>query len=73
MPTTRISGGTLPHGPSGKRMRAEFLFRSHDLATWEYLHPFLEDDIFGLPGDDGGCPYFWPIGDSATSCCTSAT
>ena len=57
-----ISGGTLPHVPSGKRTRAEFLFRSHDLATWEYLHPFLENDIFGLPGDDGGCPYFWPIG-----------
>ena len=44
-------------------MRAEFLFRSRDLATWEYLHPFVEGDIFGLAGDDGGCPYFWPIGD----------
>ena len=42
-------------------MRDEFLFRSRDLATWEYLHPFLEDDIFGLPGDDGACPYFWPL------------
>jgi beta-fructofuranosidase len=58
-----LSGGTLPHGPSGRRTRAQFLFRSPDLAHWEYLHPFLEDDIFGLPGDDGGCPYFWPIGD----------
>jgi len=27
------------------------------------MHPFLEDDIFGLVGDDGACPYFWPIGD----------
>ncbi len=58
-----ISGGALPHGPSGRRRRAEFLFGSRDLVTWRYLHPFLEDDIFGLPGDDGGCPYFWPIGD----------
>ena len=58
-----LSGGTLPHGPSGRRTRAAFLFRSHDLATWEYLHPFLEDDIYGLAGDDAGCPYFWPIGD----------
>ncbi len=58
-----VSGGTLPHGPSGKRMRTEFLYRSPDLATWEYLHPFVEADIFGRPGDDGGCPYFWPIGD----------
>jgi beta-fructofuranosidase len=32
-------------------------------VTWEYLHPFLEGDIYGLAGDDGGCPYFWPIGD----------
>ncbi len=58
-----LSGGTLPHGPSGKRMRSAFLYRSRDLAAWEYLHPFLEGDIFGLPGDDCGCPYFWPIGD----------
>jgi beta-fructofuranosidase len=57
------SGGTLPHGPSGRRLRAQFLYRSRDLATWEYLHPFLEEDIYGLAGDDGGCPYFWPIGD----------
>lgn len=57
------SGGTLPHGPSGRRTRAQFLFRSPDLARWEYLHPFVEEDIYGLVGDDGGCPYFWPIGD----------
>ena len=58
-----LSGGILPHEPSGKRTRAEFLFRSSDLKTWEYLHPFVEGDLFGLVGDDGGCPYFWPIGD----------
>jgi beta-fructofuranosidase len=58
-----LSGGALLHGPGGQRMRAGFLFRSRDLLSWEYLHQFLEDDIFGLPGDDLGCPYFWPIGD----------
>jgi beta-fructofuranosidase len=56
-----LSGGTLP-GPGGKRVRADFLFRSKDLASWEYLHPFVEDDRFTLIGDDGACPYFWPIG-----------
>ena len=56
-----LSGGTLP-GPGGKRVRANFLFRSKDLANWEYLHPFVEDDRFTLIGDDGACPYFWPIG-----------
>ena len=58
-----LSGGTLPHGPGGRDVRANFLFRSEDLASWEYLHPFVEDDRFTLVGDDGACPYFWPIGD----------
>ena len=58
-----LSGGTLPHAASGKRKRANFLFRSPNLVDWDYLHPFVEDDIFTLPGDDGACPYFWPIGD----------
>jgi beta-fructofuranosidase len=57
-----LSGGTLP-GPGGKPVRANFLFRSSDLATWEYLHPFAEQDRYSLVGDDGACPYFWPIGD----------
>ncbi len=58
-----LSGGTLLHEPSGKRRAADFLFKSHDLITWEYLHPFVEGDAFTLVGDDGACPYFWPIGD----------
>lgn len=48
--------------PGGELVRAEFLHRSGNLVDWEYLHPFLENDIFGLVGDDGACPYFWPIG-----------
>jgi beta-fructofuranosidase len=58
-----LTAGTLPNGPGGKPVRAEFLHRSKDLAKWEYLHPFLEDDRYGMVGDDGACPYFWPIGD----------
>lgn len=58
-----LSGGTVPHPPSGKRRAADFLLRSHDLVKWEYLHPFVESDVFTLTGDDGACPYFWPIGD----------
>ena len=56
-----LSGGTLP-ATGHKVKRANFLFRSADLANWEYLHPFVEDDLFTLVGDDGACPYFWPIG-----------
>ena len=58
-----LSGGTLPHKPSGRRTRANFLFKSENLVEWEYLHPFIEEDHFTLIGDDGACPYFWPIGD----------
>ena len=57
-----LSGGTVP-GPDTKRTRADFLLRSKDLASWEYLHPLVEKDPSGLVGDDGACPYFWPIGD----------
>ena len=58
-----LSAGTKPEGPGGKPVRANFLLRSDDLEHWEYLHPFVEDDAFTLVGDDGACPYFWPIGD----------
>ncbi len=57
-----LSAGTLP-GPGNQRVRADFLLRSSDLAAWEYLHPLVENDPYGLVGDDGACPYFWPIGD----------
>lgn len=58
-----LSGGTLPTGPGGKQIRANFLLRSADLEHWEYLHPFVENDRYTIIGDDGACPYFWPIGD----------
>jgi beta-fructofuranosidase len=57
-----LSGGTKPEGPAGKPIRANFLLRSEDLEHWEYLHPFVEDDRYTMVGDDGACPYFWPIG-----------
>jgi len=58
-----LSGGTQAYGPAGLRFPAEYLLRSSDLVNWEYLHPFVEGDAFSLVGDDGACPYFWPIGD----------
>jgi beta-fructofuranosidase len=57
-----LTAGTHNTGPGGKSVRAEFLHRSTDLAHWKYLHPFLINDQYGLVGDDGACPYFWPIG-----------
>ena len=58
-----LSAGTKPEGPAGKPVRANFLFESDDLEHWTYRHPFVEDDAFTLVGDDGACPYFWPLGD----------
>ncbi len=57
-----LTAGWRNEGSGGKRVRKEFLHRSEDLASWEYLHSFLEGDLFGMVGDDGACPYFWPIG-----------
>ena len=37
-------------------------FSSDNLIKWKYHHEFVENDLFSLVGDDGACPYFWPIG-----------
>ncbi len=58
-----LSGVHLREGPANKHIRINFLFKSRDLKNWKYLHPFVEDDRFTMVGDDGACPYFWPIGD----------
>jgi len=59
-----ISGGigTYQPGPGNKPLRLNHLLRSDNLTDWEYLHPFVEGDCYSLVGDDGACPYFWPIG-----------
>lgn len=58
-----LSGSVDYTGPGGKPVLAEFLFRSRDLANWEFLHQFVENNHFTQVGDDGACPCFWPIGD----------
>ncbi len=58
-----LTAGTSPKGPGGKPVRANFLHRSKDLAKWEYLHEFIDGYDFSRVGDDGACPYFWPIGE----------
>jgi len=58
-----LSAGRAPKGTAGNKFPAAYLFRSKDLANWEYLHEFVEEDRFTMIGDDYACPYFWPIGD----------
>ncbi|MEO8870499.1 MAG: glycoside hydrolase family 32 protein, partial [Granulicella sp.] len=49
------------------------LYRSPDLRSWEYLHPFTDSGATGQPGDnvvDTGdmweCPDFFPLTDAVT-------
>jgi beta-fructofuranosidase len=58
-----LSAGRAPKGPGGRQVATSYLFRSKDLANWQYLHEFVENDRFTLINDDYACPYFWPIGD----------
>ncbi len=57
-----LAAGRRDRGDGGHFGTAS-LFKSKDLATWEYVHEFVEGDRFTLKGDDYACPYFWPIGD----------
>jgi beta-fructofuranosidase len=59
-----LCGGVEPNKHGKREHRADFLFRSKDLVHWEFLHNFIDGDLFGHVGDDGACPYFWPIGDN---------
>ena len=58
-----LSAGQRSDGPGGQRVATDFLFESENLSDWTYLHPFIEGDRYSRVGDDGACPYFWPIGD----------
>lgn len=58
-----LSGSASPQVEGGRNVRTEYLFRSADLRDWEYLHPLVKGDFDCIPGEDGACPYFWPIGD----------
>ena len=42
--------------------KVNHIFRSNDLITWIYMGEFVEGLRFQMAGDDGACPYFWPIG-----------
>ena len=57
-----LSAGRAPVGSGGRQVPVGYLFRSKNLASWEYMHEFVEGDRFTLIGDDYACPYFWPIG-----------
>ena len=41
---------------------ADHVFRSTDLAEWEYVGELVEGGFYTEPGEDGAVPNFWPIG-----------
>ena len=51
-----LLGGAYKDGSAG----LTFLYRSADLTTWEYLHPFCEGTV---PGERWLVPDFFPSGD----------
>ena len=55
--------GTYQDGERGiDAVGVDHLFRSKDLADWEYLGSLMEDAFFAEPGEDAAVPNFWPIG-----------
>ena len=55
--------GTFRDGERGAdAVGVDHLFRSGDLAEWEYLGSLMEDAFFAEPGEDAAVPNFWPIG-----------
>lgn len=58
-------------GNPGTRTPAT-LFRGKDLATWEYVGPFLDHDMPGVEADDDiSCPDFFRIGGKHMLLCIS--
>ena len=58
-----LSAGVHENRFTGGLRRSENLFSSKNLTDWKFEHPFIADEAFSDTGDDGGCPYFLPIGD----------
>lgn len=53
-----LLGGSIPNEYGVGSEMQEFLYKSTDLVNWEFMHPFVENNIFTRPNDDGSCPYF---------------
>ena len=63
-----LGGRELPED----RVDTAFLFRSQDLVSWEYLHPFYKANPAWTDRiEDCSCPDFFPIGDRHALVCIS--
>lgn len=50
-------------GTREKSRMVHHLFFSQDLDRWAYIGELFDENVFIPEGNDGACPYFWPIGD----------
>ena len=57
-----LSGKVAYHEVSGEMIRQGYLFHSTDLINWDYIGPFIHNDIENKVCDDLSCPTFWPLG-----------
>lgn len=56
-------GDQNQRGRSYRNQMVEHLFHSQDLEHWSYMGELAPGGFPQIPlGNDGACPYFWPIG-----------
>lgn len=53
----------LVGGESHRNEVAIHVFHSKNLIAWDYLGPLMEEQRFLPEGNDGACPYFYPLGE----------
>lgn len=58
-----LYGKQEERGKNYKNIMVEHLFHSQDLEHWSYMGELAPSGFPQMPsGNDGACPYFWPLG-----------
>jgi beta-fructofuranosidase len=58
-----ITGNSSHDAFDGREPDRAYLFKSDDMAHWEYMHPFYEGGVYTERGEDCAVPDFFPLGD----------
>lgn len=59
-----LYGNHEERGKNHRNEMVEHLFHSQDLEHWVYMGELAPGGFPQMPlGNDGACPYFWPLGD----------
>lgn len=58
-----LYGNQEERGKNHRNQMVQHLFHSQDLTHWSYMGELSPNGFPQMPlGNDGACPYFWPIG-----------